>query len=100
MTLDSNQSQGIRNNADAEFNNVYKKCIKIAKVKGNTLETPRKSSRQVHRLNVESNTPEEYWYRTIFDSVFEQLNERFNGKSKASMKGKDECNVFIFWFSR
>lgn len=42
MTLVSNQLQEIRNNADVEFNNLYKKCTKVAEAKGNTLENPKK----------------------------------------------------------
>lgn len=42
MTLVSNQLQEICNNADVEFNNLYKKCTKVAEAKENTLENPEK----------------------------------------------------------
>ena len=72
----TNQLQEIRDNAEMEFKAIIEKCTKMA---------------ELSRSNVEFTTPEEYYRRKIFipfiDSLIQQLNERFSGKTKSAMSG-------------
>ena len=87
----TNQLQEIRDNAEVEFKAIIEKCTKMAELSENKLEVPRVNARQIYRSNVEFTTPEEYYCRTIFipfiDSLIQQLNERFSGKTKSAMSG-------------
>lgn len=57
VTLLIDQLHKIHNNAHVEFY-LYIKCIKKEMVKGNTLESLRKTSDQVHHSNIELTTRE------------------------------------------
>jgi len=50
----------------------------------NDIKMPRKSKCQTHRPNPPSNTPREYYLRSLYipllDNVTEDLNERFTNK--------------------
>ena len=83
--------QEIRDNVEVEFKVIIEKCTKMAELSRNKLEVPRVNARQIYRSNVDFTTTEEYYRRTVFipfiDSLIQQLNERFSGKTKTAMSG-------------
>ena len=70
VSLVTDQLQAVRDNANEEFNSIFKKCHEMVEQNGKTLDTPRIVSR---RSNVESNTPEEYYRRSIFIPFIDAL---------------------------
>ena len=74
-----------------EFKAIFDKCETMANLSNVILDVPRTVSRQTLRANVEHDTPEEYYRRSIFvpfiDSLLQQLNDRFQGKAKDGIKG-------------
>ena len=94
VSLVTDQLQAVRDNANEEFNSIFKKVSQNGRENGKILDTPRIVSRQTQRSNVESNTPEEYYRRSIFipfiDCLINQLKERFTGKNKDG-----ECSLFL-----
>ena len=73
VSLVTDQLQAVRDNASEEFNSIFKKCHEMAEQNGKTLDTPTIVSRQTQRSNVESNTPEEYYRRSIFFPFIDAL---------------------------
>ena len=63
----------------------------MTELSGNKLKIPRVNARQIYRWSVEFIIPEEYYHRTIFiplmDSLIQQLNQRYSGKTKNAMSG-------------
>ena len=63
----------------------------MTELSGNKLEIPRVNARQIYRSSVEFVIPEQYYRRTGFislmDSLIQQLNQSFSGKTKNAMSG-------------
>ena len=84
--------QGLRSNSEYVFKRMYTDITKLGKeLLGDDFELkqPRTSIRQMHRNNVQANTPEQYYLIAFFneflsDSVME-LNERFTDISPCSL---------------
>ena len=85
------QLNDIRDDAASEFQNVFTKCQAMAALADTTITVPRTVSRQNLRDNVEHENAEQYYRRTVFipflDSLVQQLNDRFQGKTKDAIKG-------------
>jgi len=78
----------MRSNTDTKFSKVFEKAndlIKSVNSEENIIIS-RIVARQKHRINVITNSPEEYYRRTIaipfFDDFIEQLQPRFNNHKK------------------
>ncbi|XP_035660282.1 52 kDa repressor of the inhibitor of the protein kinase-like [Branchiostoma floridae] len=73
--------RSIRERADEEFHQVYLSASEMAQRLGQDMEVPRRCRRQTQRCNVEADTPEVYFRRSIFvpfvDGMVEQLTSRF-----------------------
>ena len=85
------QLNDIRDDAASEFQNVFTKCQAMAALADTTITVPRTVSRQNLRDNVEHENAEQYYRRTVFipflDCLVQQLNDRFQGKTKDAIKG-------------
>ena len=83
--------RSIRENSENEFSILFERATNMAAEVGmEPLEMPRTVGRQTLRSNVEADTPEEYWRRTIFvpfiDCQTSQLEDRFQGRNAAAVK--------------
>ena len=80
--------KSMRNKSTTEFKKQFSEATKLGKLlHGNQFEltTPRLSSRQAHRSNPPSTTPEEYYrlslYNDFLSHVLAELEERFVNNS-------------------
>ena len=77
-----NEMRTIRANADEEFKRVFEAARNMAEKTGHAIEIPRRCKRQTMRSNVEADTPETYYRRSVFvpfvDNMVEQLASRFS----------------------
>lgn len=75
------QIKEIRDKADEEFSNIYRKVLDICERNDIEISTPRLSQRQIGRDNMPNDGPESYYKRTLFipfiDHFIAQLNDRF-----------------------
>jgi len=55
-----------RSRAEEEFAKIYKEASKLATDLGVTLQKPRTTTRQTHRDNLEPDTEEEYFRRSVY----------------------------------
>ncbi|XP_078585777.1 52 kDa repressor of the inhibitor of the protein kinase-like [Branchiostoma floridae x Branchiostoma japonicum] len=71
----------VREKAEEEFQKVFQAACQMADKTGHKIEVPRRCRRQTLRSNVEADTPEAYFRRSVFipfvDSMVEQLATRF-----------------------
>ncbi|XP_066274145.1 52 kDa repressor of the inhibitor of the protein kinase-like [Branchiostoma lanceolatum] len=71
----------IRGKAEEEFARVFQAATEMAQGVGNTMDIPRRCGRQTQRSNVEADSPEVYFRRSVFvpfvDGMVEQLATRF-----------------------
>ena len=85
------QLNDIRDDAASECQNVFAKCQAMAVLAGTTITIPRTVTPQNLRDNVEHDNAEQYYPRTLFipflDCLVQQLNDRFQGKTKDAIKG-------------
>lgn len=78
----------MRNNMDTTFSKIFEKVKDLIKSVDSEedIKIPRIVARQKHRINVITNSPEEYYRITIaipfFDDFIEQLHARFNNHKK------------------
>jgi len=78
----------MRNNMDTTFSKIFEKAKDLLKSVDSEedIKIPRIVARQKHRINVITNSPEEYYRITIaipfFDDFIEQLQARFNNHKK------------------
>lgn len=74
--------QGLRENADMEFNNIFSNVQSVCDNLNVEIKIPRIAQKQMHRSNVPSSCPKEYYKRNIFipllDSIIVDLNDRFS----------------------
>ena len=91
VTVVTAQLNGIRDDAASEFQNAFTKCQAMAAIADKTITIPRTISRQKLRDNVERENAEQYYPLTVFipflDCLVQQLNDRFQGKTKDAIKG-------------
>ena len=84
------QLNDIRDDAASEFQNVFTKCQDMTSLADTTITVPRTVSRQNLRDNVEHENAEQYYRRTVFipflDCLVQQLNDRFQAKTKDTIK--------------
>jgi hypothetical protein len=77
----------LRNEATDAFGNIFEKASKMAEEWDVELAIPRRVGRQTHRDNVEANSPEEYYRRTLFlpflDFLIKELGSRFGNPPAA-----------------
>ena len=89
VSLITEQVSDIRSNQVNEFQEMFKKCETMTNL--SNLTVPRIVQRQTLQANVENDTPEEYYRRSIFisfvDCLLQQLHDRFQGKAKNCIKG-------------
>ncbi|XP_078679498.1 52 kDa repressor of the inhibitor of the protein kinase-like [Branchiostoma floridae x Branchiostoma belcheri] len=75
------EMRAIRQSAEEEFSRVFRTATEMAERVGNNMEIPRRCGRQTQRSNVEADSPEVYFRRSVFlpfvDSMVEQLATRF-----------------------
>ncbi|KAL4113575.1 hypothetical protein QTP88_017182 [Uroleucon formosanum] len=76
-----------RTNCNQYFNTIYKEASELMKKHDVVTKLPRISKRQTQRPNPPSNSPEEYYMRSLYipllDNVIEDMKERFkNNKNK------------------
>ena len=85
------QLNDIHDDAASECQNVFAKCQAIAVLADTTITIPRTVTRQNLQDNVEHDNAEQYYPRTVFipflDCLVQQLNDRFQGKTKDAIKG-------------
>ena len=85
------QLNDIRDDAASEFQNVFTKSQAMAALADTTITVPRTVSRQNLQDKVELENAEQYYRRTVFisflDCLVQQLNDRFQGKTKDAIKG-------------
>ncbi|CAI6358376.1 unnamed protein product [Macrosiphum euphorbiae] len=76
-----NELEDYRNHAQKNFEVIFLAAKKIADKFNVTMTIPRINKRQVHRINVQTNNPEEYFRISVFipylDSFISQLKSRF-----------------------
>jgi len=78
----------MRSNMDTTFSKIFEKAKDLIKSVNSEeeIKIPRIVGRQKHRINVVTNSPEEYYRITIavpfFDDFIEQLKARFNNHKK------------------
>ncbi|KAL4134954.1 hypothetical protein QTP88_006634 [Uroleucon formosanum] len=93
----------MRNNMDTTFSKIFKKAKDLIKSVDSEedIKIPRIVARQKHRINVITNSPEEYYRITIaipfFDDFIEQLQARNSTLEKKMVKQtrKDQPNSAI-----
>ena len=75
--LVSKEFEAIRSSEEEEFGVIYKRACEMAHTAERTITKPRTAARQTLRGNVEADTPETYWRRTILlpfiDCLINQL---------------------------
>ena len=80
----------IRTDEVTEFSKLYADCVKMAEDAEEPLSKPRIVGRQTLRSNVEAESLEEYFRRSIFlpflDHLISQLEDRFSGRSQDAIK--------------
>ena len=85
------QLNDTRDDATSKFQNVFTKCQVMATLADTIITVSRRVSRQNLRDNVEHQKGELYYRRAIFipflDCLVQQLNDRFQGKTKDAIKG-------------
>ena len=73
-----------RENAEENFKTIFQDAVSLHTSFGVTVSIPRLSKKQTHRNNVEASSPEEYYRRSIYvpmlDNVLMDINTRFNEK--------------------
>jgi len=79
-----------RTNCNQYFNKIYKEASELMKKHDVVTKLPRISKRQTQRPNPPSNSPEEYYMRSLYipllDNIIEDIKERFkNNKNKMSL---------------
>ena len=88
--LVTEQLDFIRLTQVTEFKAIFQKCELMANFSDASIAVPRTVQRQTMCSNVEHNSPEEYFRRSIFlpflDGLLQELHDRFQGKSKDWMK--------------
>ena len=71
----------VQNNAEDEFHSIIEKATVMAETAGTTISKPRTVKRQTLWGNVDADTPEIYYRRTIFlpfvDGIIQQLSDLF-----------------------
>ena len=82
----------IREDVEKEFETVYKSMSKTISLHDkNELSIPRRCGRQTFRSNVEADTPQVYWRRTVFlpflDHLLSELSSRFTEHNKRAIEG-------------
>lgn len=81
IILVQNQLMFIRENVHLEFKKLYNDLILKLNDFEITIKIPRLAMRQKHRMNIQTDDPEEYFRITLFipfiDSFIQQLNDRF-----------------------
>ena len=81
----------IRRTADEVFKKVYRSVCQMGDIVGKVPGMPKVRSRQTHRGNVQADSPEEYWRKTVFipfvDGVLTQLHSSFSERSKEVFQG-------------
>ena len=94
--------QDVRNDADMEFNPLFQLACSMAKSSDGEIAIPHCCGRQTFRNNVEGDTPEVYYRRSVFlpfiDSLLEQLSSRFRRLSSLATKAlfllpEHLCNI-------
>ncbi len=83
--------QSVRNEVDSHHNEWFKivedMCLKV----GTQPMLPRVCGRQQHRMNLPSNTPSEYFKRSIsiplLDHILSELHSRFSSHNQMALKG-------------
>ena len=77
-----NEMRTTRASADEEFRRMFQASSMMADKAGHAIEIPRRCKRQTLRSNVEADTPEAYYTRSVFvpfvDNMVEQLVSRFS----------------------
>lgn len=73
-----------RTNCEKYFKTIYKEASEL--IKEHDINLPRICKRQTHRPNPPCNSPEEYYLRSLYipllDNVIEDIKERFIKKKK------------------
>lgn len=94
IKLVKNEYSEIRMNADREFEKLFQLMLQMASLSnenGQPMGIPRRCGRQVHRSNIQADTPEQYWRRVVFvpylDSLIEELDSRFSQLSIQAIRG-------------
>ena len=81
------QLDSFRLNQVTEFKAIFRKCELMANFSDVSVTVPRTVQRQTMHSNVQHNSPEEYFRKSIFlpllDGLLEELHDRLQGKSKA-----------------
>ena len=81
------QLDSIRLNQVTEFKAIFRKCELMANFSDVSITAPRTVQRQTMHSNVQHNSPEEYFRKSIFlpllDGLLQELRDRLQGKSKA-----------------
>ena len=85
--------KGVRQNAEKEFEVAYGSMCKMVKLHDrDELSIPRRCSRQTLRTNVEADTPQAYWRRSVFlpfvDHLVSELSGRFTQLNKEAIQGR------------
>ena len=75
------EMKAIRSNAEVEFQNVFETATEMAEKAGQNITMPRCCKKQTMRSNVEADTPQTYYRRTIFvpflENMVQQMADRF-----------------------
>ena len=75
------EMKAIRSNAEVEFQNVFETATELAEKAGQNITMPRCCKKQTMRSNVEADTPQTYYRRTIFvpflENMVQQMADRF-----------------------
>jgi hypothetical protein len=84
--------KSIRENAETEFKAVFQEMVRMrASVTDEAINIPRRCGRQTLRSNVEADTPEDYWRRTVFvpfiDHLLQELDNRFSQINSSAIPG-------------
>ena len=84
--------KGVRQNAEKEFEEAYGSMCKMVKLHDrDELSIPRRCSRQTLHSNVEADTPQAYWRRSVFlpfvDHRVSELSARFTQLNKKAIQG-------------
>lgn len=102
VTQVKNALQSIRNDADNSFKEIMETVSKLASIVNIDIKMPRICNRQTKRVNVSSNSPEEYFKVTIYipflDSLISQLHSRFDERLKQvlPLQGLIPCNLHLY----
>ena len=85
------QLNDIRDDAASDFQNIFTKCRAMTASADTTITVPIALSRQTLQGNVERENAEQYYRCTVLilftDCLVEQLNDRFQGRTKDAIKG-------------